>query len=78
MKKFILKALLTVDLWIVLVSVSVFGALYFLNGILYTTEAIIVLTCLASFNILVLLVYTFVNMKFLTQDNKNTKNTSES
>lgn len=78
MRKFILKALLTVDLWIALVSVSVFGALYFLNGIFYTTEAIIVLTSLASINILVLLVYTFVNMKFLTQDNKSTKNTSES
>lgn len=75
MKKFVLKALVTLDLWLALVSATVFTTLYMLNHVSYLNELIIVLTSVVAFNLIVIFITGIYNIREVKGiQNKDSKN----
>lgn len=63
MKNFLLKAILTIDLWAVLVISIVFTSLYFLEKSLYINQLMIVITSVALVNILFMILFLIKHIK---------------
>ena len=63
MKNFLLKAILTIDLWAVLVISIVFTSLYFLEKSLYINQLVIVITSVALVNILFMILFLIKHIK---------------
>lgn len=63
MKNFLLKAILTIDLWAVLVISIVFTSLYFLEKSLYINQLMIVITSVALVNILFMILFIIKHIK---------------
>ena len=63
MKNFYVKAMLTIDLWAIIVSSIVFTALYFIEDALFLNQLIIVICSIASFNILFIIIFILKNLK---------------
>lgn len=63
MKNFLLKAILTIDLWVVLVISIVFTSLYFLEKSLYINQLMIVITSVALVNILFMILFLIKHIK---------------
>ncbi len=75
MKKFVFKALVTLDLWLALVSATVFTTLYMLNHVSYLNELIIVLTSVVAFNLIVIFITGIFNIREVKGiQNKDSKN----
>lgn len=63
MKNFLLKAILTIDLWAVLVISIVFTSLYFLEKSLYINQLMIVITSVALVNFLFMILFIIKHIK---------------
>lgn len=63
MKNFLLKAILTIDLWVVLVISIVFTSLYFLEKSLYINQLMIVITSVALVNFLFMILFIIKHIK---------------
>ncbi|MDD7735956.1 MAG: hypothetical protein PT941_04180 [Bacillales bacterium] len=63
MKNFYVKAMLTIDLWAIIVSSIVFTSLYFIEDALFLNQLIIVICSIASFNILFIIIFILKNSK---------------
>ena len=63
MKNFLLKAILTLDLWIVLVTSIVFTSLYFIDQSLYLNQLLIVISSIVVVNLLFMILFMLKHIK---------------
>lgn len=77
MNKKLIHAILALDLWVFIVSISVFISLYFLDGVIYLSAINIVVLSLLIFNLISFISLSLNNFKKLFKfKNKETKKSS--